>query len=111
MESSPARSQPVVIVVLIHLNPGQESQYRAYEHQANAILTEYGGIIDQTITPYATAGAVATPDEVQIVTFPDQAALAAYQSDPRMMTLRSRRDSAVASAIMILGRPTSLTGA
>lgn len=105
MGLSPSRSHTVVVVVLVHIRPGQEAHYRAYEQEAMAILAEYGGNMQQVITPYASAGDFSTPDEVQIVSFPDQSALAAYQSDPRMLALRSRRDQAITNAVMILGRP------
>jgi antibiotic biosynthesis monooxygenase (ABM) superfamily enzyme len=101
------RTHTVTVVVLLYVRSGEEAEFRAYERKANAILAEYGGSIENVVTPYATAGDIATPDEVQILNFPDQSALAAYQSDPRMLALRSRRDRAIASTIMILGRPVS----
>lgn len=105
------RTHAVTVVVLLYVRPGEESEFRAYEQEANAILAEYGGNIEQVITPYATAGEMATPDEVHVVTYPDQAALAAYQSDPRMLALRGRREKAIANTVLILGRAGPLTGA
>jgi antibiotic biosynthesis monooxygenase (ABM) superfamily enzyme len=105
------RTHTVTVVILLYVRPGEEARFRAYEQQADAILAEYGGSVEHVVAPYATAGDIATPDEVQIMTFPDQGALAAYQSDPRMLALRSRRDKAIASTVMIFGRPVSLADA
>ncbi len=99
------RAQSVVVVVLLYIRPGKGA-FRRYEDQATALIAEYGGSVQQVIAPYAAMGKINTPDEVRILSFPDQAALAAYESDPRMLALRLRRDDAIADTVMILGRPT-----
>ena len=111
MTGQDRRTHTVTVVVLLYVRPGAEAEFRAYEQQANAILAEYGGDIEQVIAPYATAGDMPTPDEVHVISFPDQATLAAYQSDPRMLALRSRRDRAIANTVLILGRPGPLHNA
>lgn len=110
MATSTARSHATVVVVLLYVRPGREEEFRAYEQQAADIMADYGGSVERVIAPYAVAGELPTPDEVHIVTFPDAAALAAYQSDPRMLALRTRREKAIANAVLILGRPSSPTG-
>ncbi len=105
MDHSPEQTNVIIVIFLVHIQPGRVEEYRIYERQVEAILSDHGGSLEQSMAPYATAGAIATPDEVQVMSFPDQAALAAYQSDPRMQELRSKRDSAVNSTFMILGRP------
>jgi antibiotic biosynthesis monooxygenase (ABM) superfamily enzyme len=100
------RAQSIVVVVLLYIRPGKGAAFRRYEDQATALIAEYGGSVQQVIAPYAAMGKINTPDEVRILSFPDQAALAAYESDPRMLALRLRRDDAIADTVMILGRPT-----
>ena len=104
------RTQSIVVVVLLYIRPGKEAEFRLYENQAAALMAEYGGDIQQVIAPYAAIGKINTPDEVHIITFPDQAALAAYESDPRTLALRTRRDDAIANTALILGRPSTLSG-
>ncbi len=102
-----APAQSIVLVVLLYIRPGKEAEYRAYAAQAAALMAEYGGDIQQAMAPYAVLGKLRAPDEVHLITFPDQAALAAYESDPRAAALRVRRDDALADTILILGRPAS----
>lgn len=111
MASLQRRSQSIVVIALFYIRPGKEAAFRLYEEQTLALMTEYGGDIQQVITPYAAIGKVNTPDQVRIVTFPDQAALVAFESDPRMVALRVRRDDALASMVLILGRPSSISTA
>lgn len=101
------RSQSIVVIALFYIRPGKEAAFRFYEEQTTALMAEYGGDLQQVIAPYAAIGKVNTPDQVRIVTFPDQAALVAFESDPRMAALRVRRDDAVANTILILGRPST----
>jgi len=99
------RSQSIVVIALFYIRPGKEAMFRLYEEQTLALMTEYGGDIQQIVSPYAAIGKIHTPDQVRIITFPDQAALASFESDPRMIALRVRRDDALANTILILGRP------
>ncbi|MQA00809.1 MAG: DUF1330 domain-containing protein [Dehalococcoidia bacterium] len=82
----------VLLVVLLYAYPGQEAALRAFETQALRILREHGGELLAAQSPRTVVGAdLSAPTEVHVVTFPDEAALAAYRADPRLAALAAYR--------------------
>lgn len=94
---------------LIHLwvHEGQEAAFDAFERQAARIMARHQGRIDTAVrlTPPPGAGpADATPYEVHVVSFPDQAAFNAYANDPATLALRERRARIISRTVVQAGR-------
>ena len=62
--------------------------FRAFERRAATIMAKYGGVIERTIV--ADDGS-APLQEVQVVRFPDERALAAYQADEGLQRIAPLR--------------------
>jgi uncharacterized protein (DUF1330 family) len=84
----------VTLVVIITVRPGASAALRAYEQRAAAIMARYGGAIERNIAvPSPGSGELA--QEIHIVTFPDEAALRAYQNDGELAALSAQRAAAI----------------
>jgi uncharacterized protein (DUF1330 family) len=66
-------------------------------------MKAYGGQIERVIEVESDSGA-STFREIHIVTFPDAAALDAYQRDPQLASLAAIRARAVESTVLVRGR-------
>jgi hypothetical protein len=99
-----------VRVVTLWIRPGQEGAFETFEREAASIMARHGGRIDQAVRltrperGEADAGVGEPPFELHIVSFPDQAAFAAYDADSATIALRSRRDLIIARTVSAAGR-------
>ena len=105
MEQQMNELQPIITIVLVHIRPGKMAEFTEYDRMASAVLREVGATVEYTLVPYATAGSIATPDVVQVLSFPNDEALSAYDADPRQADLRRARDKAVETSFSILSHP------
>ena len=86
----------MTIVVLLSIR--SEEAFQRFEHQAIAIMAEYGGKLDSAFRPslsdpLPSAGV----DEVHILKFPDQEAFERYKADARLVPLTALREEAIIS--------------
>lgn len=73
--------------------PGNGDAMTAYEDEVLALLGDHGGTLRQRVRSTEDGDG---PLEIQIIEFPDQAALDSYMADPRRTALAPRRDQSVA---------------
>jgi len=94
-------------LVSLWVHKGQEAAFDAFEREAARIMARHQGRIDTAVrlTPPPGAGpADATPYEVHVVSFPDQAAFDAYTNDPATLALRERRARIISRTVVLAGR-------
>lgn len=90
-------------VVSLWVRPGQEAAFEDFERKAARIMARHGGRIDCAVRPAPGAGEDA-PFEVHIVSFPDEAAYAAFRSDPDRLALADQRERIIARHLILAGR-------
>ncbi|MFB7250793.1 class I SAM-dependent methyltransferase [Microbacterium sp. NPDC056234] len=88
-----ASSTPVTLCCLLWARPGLTSALNAYEDAVIGLLSDHGAKIVQRAFG---AGSAEHPHEVQLYSFPDQAALDGFLTDPRRLELADERDRVVA---------------
>jgi uncharacterized protein (DUF1330 family) len=84
----------LTLVVLLHVNPGQQAEFERFEGAASRIMNRYGGRIERRI-PLARGADPDQPDEVHVVTFPDRESFDRYRADPEIQALASLRERAI----------------
>ena len=92
----------MTLVVTLRLRRDRLEDFRAFERQAAAVMADHDGRIERTVV----APVEGEPDlfaEVHVVTFPGEAAFAAYRADSRLAALVHLRDSAVVSTEILVG--------
>ena len=80
----------MTLVVILTVRADAVPAFREYERAAAAIMTKHGGAIERVVeVPPAAAGAPLI--EIHVVTFPGEAAFAAYRADPDLRALTPAR--------------------
>ena len=93
----------VIRIVSLWIHPGQEAAFEAFEREAARNMARHGGRIDQAVRLDPAKGD-ATPYEIHVVSFPDEAAAESYASDPATLALRERRGSTISRTEVAKGR-------
>ncbi|MGH7856365.1 MAG: DUF1330 domain-containing protein [Candidatus Binatia bacterium] len=101
MSERPA-SGPVILVVLLHLHRGREREFEEYERQAFRIMARYGGTLERRMR--RGGGDSAGPDEVHVVSFPDEESFRSYRSDGEVEALSALRRDAIRDTVVWRGR-------
>ncbi len=83
----------LTMCILLWANEGRRDDLTAYEDQVLRIVHDHAGTVVSRVRLTATANG---PDEVQVLQFPDDGALADYMADPRRSALAAERDRVVA---------------
>jgi catechol 2,3-dioxygenase-like lactoylglutathione lyase family enzyme len=91
----------VSFVVLIRLHPGKQAAFEDFERRSMPILRRHGGSLEQRLRGTGGEG----PDELHFVSFPDEAAFAAYRSDPEYVALADARAAAIRETTVFGGSP------
>ncbi len=86
-------------VVLIHLHSGKQAEFEDFERRAMPILRRHGGTLEHRFRGTGGAG----PDEIHVLTFPDEAAFAAYRADPEYVALADARAAAIRETTVLPG--------
>lgn len=84
---------PLILCVLLWSHSGEEEGLSAYEDTVLGLLAEYGAVVASRV---CRKDAGDGPLEVQVLEFPDQAALDAYLSDARRLAVAELRERVVA---------------
>ena len=95
-------SGSVTLVVTLTVRRERLEDFRAFERRAAAVMADHGGRIERTVV----APVEDRPDlltEVHVVTFPGEAAFAAYRGDPRLRALAPLRESSVVATAILAG--------
>ncbi len=84
------------LVVRIWPHPEADvAEYEEFEREAASIMKAYDGRIERAFRVQA-APESDEPFEVHLVSFPDEAAFAAYRGDARTLALTERRERLIA---------------
>jgi len=92
----------VTLVVTMRVRRDRAEEFRAFERHAAVVMVDHGGRIERTVVGPVEG----RPDlftEVHVVTFPGEAALAAYRADPRRGEVAHLRDAAVVDTDVLVG--------
>ncbi len=95
------------LIVIAHLKvrAGKRQQFEAFERQALALIERHGGKLLQAMRPVGAVPPAELPDEVHVLRFPGEEALAAYRADPGLAALAGLRAEAIESTQLLIGSP------
>ena len=94
-------SSGLVIVATMTVRSEAAESFRSFEATAARVMRVYGGTTERIVrAPDTGAG---TFREVHVVTFPDEAALAAYRADPSMAEASTLREASVVDTEILTG--------
>lgn len=92
----------MTLVAILTVRRRALEPFRAFERHAAAVMAAHGGRIERTVV-------VEPPDspelmkEIHVVTFPSEAAYAAYRNDPRLERFAHLREGSVVHAEILAG--------
>ena len=93
-----------VLVVSLWLREGvAAAALESFEARVAKIQARYGGRIERAIRTSPSAAVPSAPFEVHVVSFPDDASLAAYRADPEIRALAEQRASLIARTEIVEG--------
>jgi glyoxylase I family protein len=93
-------SDRLTLVVLLYVHPGKASAFEAFETRVQSIMRRHGGRLESRIECAATA---TDPHEIQVVSFENEAGVAAYRSDPEYLSLAAARAEAIRETTIFAG--------
>lgn len=99
--SSDAVAAPLHLWVQIWLRTNDVDGFQAYERRAARVLARHGARIERAFRPLDAAEDPALPFEIHLVSFPNQAALVAWQADPERAALQEERERLIARTTVI----------
>ncbi|MBY0503221.1 MAG: DUF1330 domain-containing protein [Bryobacteraceae bacterium] len=94
----------LIVIAQLHVRAGKRRQFDEFERQALAIVARHGGELLHALQPILVVPADGLPDEVHILSFPSEAAFAAYRADPELLALASLRAEAIAATQILMGK-------
>ena len=101
--SAPVPTSPrLTLVVALFVHSGREEEFERFEAAAAAVMDRHGGRIERRIR-IGTPTDPGEPDEVHVVTFPDEASFERYRRDPEIAALAGLRAGAVRRTIVWRG--------
>jgi uncharacterized protein (DUF1330 family) len=93
----------MILLATLTVHPDRVEAFRAFERKAARIMARHGGKIERVIA--------LDPDpedifyrETHLVSFPDEAALAAYRNDPEFLALASEREACILATAIRRGK-------
>ena len=94
-------SSEVYFLVSIFVQPGQMETLRQYEQAAVRVMAHHGGRFLHVFRPPHPGANETTPDEIHLLTFPSEAAFAAFRADPELRPYHPLRDQSVRHATFL----------
>ena len=79
------------------------AEFEAFERRVAKIQARHGGRIDRAIRATSPQANAAEPFEVHVVSFPDDASVAAYRADPETRALADERAGIIARTVIVEG--------
>jgi uncharacterized protein (DUF1330 family) len=101
VQANEPRSSRLTIVALLHLHTGKSREFDEFEAQAARIMARHGGRIERRIR--LRHSDAAAPDELHVVTFPDEASFESYRDDPETRAAAALRATLVRETVVWLG--------
>lgn len=92
-----------VLVVSLWLHDRAVAEFEAFERRVAKIQARHGGRIERAIRATSADANGSEPFEVHVVSFPDDASLAAYRADPETRALAERRAAIIARTVIVEG--------
>lgn len=91
----------LVLLVNLWLREGAAvAGFEAFERTAQELMAPFGGRVERCWRPAQTSGEAAVPFEVQLVSFPGRAELAAYLADAGVQARAAQRDQLIAKTVV-----------
>ena len=88
----------------VFVKPGKLAEFEAYERHVLPLLSNYGGRLDARFKPTASSSAgERLPDEIHLVSFPDEAAFEHYRNDPQRAAYQHLWEETVERTVVITG--------
>ena len=95
-------NRPITLVVALFIYPERRAEFESFETQASEIMSRFGGKIERRIACSPREEPTA-PDEVHLVTFPDEDSYDRYRESPEIKALASLRAVAVRKTVVWRG--------
>ena len=92
----------MTLVAILTVRKSAMETFRTFETRAAAVMAAHGGRIERTVVVNGD-GASDLFKEVHVVTFPSEAALAAYRGDERLRELARLRAEAIVHTELLVG--------
>jgi antibiotic biosynthesis monooxygenase (ABM) superfamily enzyme len=93
---------PITLIVALFIHPNRNAEFESFETQAAEIMSRVGGRIERRIA-CSTKGDPSAPDEVHLVTFPDEDSYNRYRESSEVQALASLRASAIRKTVVWRG--------
>jgi uncharacterized protein (DUF1330 family) len=95
-------SRPITLVVALFIYPERRAEFESFETQASEIMSRVGGRIERRIG-CSNQDDASAPDEVHLVTFPDEDSYDRYRESPELKALASLRAVAIRKTVVWRG--------
>jgi uncharacterized protein (DUF1330 family) len=92
----------MTIVAALFVHPGHEDEFEQFETAAEKLMQRYGGRLERRIG-FAPGSNADQPNEVHIVTFPDDASFQRYRADGELQALAELRARAIRQTTTWIG--------
>jgi uncharacterized protein (DUF1330 family) len=93
-----------ILIVSLWLRDGAAvAELEGFERRVAKIQARHGGRIERAVRATSPQANAAEPFEVHVVSFPDDAALAAYRADPDTRALAAERAAIIARTVIVEG--------
>jgi hypothetical protein len=92
----------LVLIVELWLRDDDVAGFEALERRFAVRLAVHGGVIERAVR---LDGALEGPFEIHVVSFPDEAAFAAYRVDAEVAALAAERERVIARTVIRRGHP------
>jgi antibiotic biosynthesis monooxygenase (ABM) superfamily enzyme len=95
-------NKAITLVVALFIHPDRRAEFESFETQAAEIMSGVGGRIERRIA-CSTKDDPSAPDEVHLVTFPDEDSYNRYRASPEIQALASVRAIAIRKTVVWRG--------
>ena len=92
----------MTLVAILTVRKAAVDQFRAFESLAAKVMKKHGGRIERTVV-VAPDSSPEVIKEIHVVTFPSEAAFAAYRKDEQLGELAHLRDRSVVHTELFVG--------
>jgi uncharacterized protein (DUF1330 family) len=93
---------PITLVVALFIHQDRRAEFESFETQAADFMSGVGGRIERRVV-CSTKDDPSAPDEVHLVTFPDEDSYNRYRASPELQALASLRAVAIRKTIVWRG--------
>jgi uncharacterized protein (DUF1330 family) len=93
---------PITLIVALFIHPERRAEFENFETQAAEIMSRVGGRIERRIG-CSNKDDPSAPDEVHVVTFPDEDSYKRYRESSEIKALASLRAVAIRKTVVWRG--------